>query len=52
VTYSRPPFPRPLFARFAALAASLGYPKRGGKWKLLERLLEFAEDNSDLFRKT
>lgn len=50
MTYSRPPFPRPLFARFNKVAKALGYGKRGDRWKLLDLLFAYAEAHSDLFR--
>ncbi len=51
MSYSRPPFPRQLFARFCKLALALGYSKRGQKWKLLDLLLAYAERHDELFRK-
>ena len=49
--YARPPFPIQLFARFCKLAIQLGYTVRGQKWKLLDLLLAYAEEHSDIFRK-
>src|SRR4051812_43775691 len=50
VKYARPPFPIPLFRKFCVLALKLGYSVRGQRWKLLDALLDYAEDNPDLFR--
>lgn len=51
MTYSRPPFPRDLYAKFRALAEKLKWPKRGGCWKLLDVLLDYAALHPDLFRR-
>ncbi len=49
--YARPPFPHSLFAKFKALAAKLGWGKRGDRWKFLDLLFDHAEAHPDLFRK-
>ncbi len=51
MNYSRPPFPRPLFARFNKTAKSLGYTIRGHRWKLIDLMLDYAEMHPDFFRK-
>ena len=48
--YARPPFPRPLFARFCALALKLGYTVRGHRWRLLEIVFDYVELHPELFR--
>lgn len=50
MTYSRPPFPRPLYARFRSLAAALGWGVRGQCWKFLDLLLAYAMRHPDLFK--
>jgi hypothetical protein len=49
--YVKAPFPRPLFTRFNAVADSLGYGKRGDRWKLLDLLLAYAAEHPTIFRK-
>lgn len=51
MNYSRPPFPRSLYRKFCDAATSLGYEKRGEKWKLLDLILEYAKEHSAIFRK-
>lgn len=51
MTYSRPPFPRALYRKFCDVASSLGYGKRGDKWKLLDVILEYTREHAAIFRK-
>lgn len=48
--YNRPPWPPALYQKFSETAKELGYEKKGTRWKLLERLLEYSKVHSDLFR--
>lgn len=50
MTYSRPPFPRSLYAKFCDLASTLGYEKRGEKWRVLAFFLQAAETYPELFK--
>jgi hypothetical protein len=50
VKYARPPFPPALYTRFVTLAKKLGYTVPGHKWRLLEILLELAEQQPNAFR--
>ena len=49
MNYSRPPFPKELFEEFNTTAKSLGYTKRGEKWRLLKKLLAYALLHPNLF---
>lgn len=49
--YRKISFPLALFAKFVALAAKLGWGKRGDRWKFLDLVLDYANDREDLFRK-
>jgi len=49
--YARPPFPIPLYERFKAVSNKLRWDGIGQKWELLERLLDYAEENPSLFAK-
>jgi len=51
MNYSRPPFPRSLFARFCKLALDFGFTKRGQRWVFLAKLFDYAEAHPLTFRK-
>ena len=48
--YNRPPWPPELYKKFSETAKELGYEKKGTRWKLLERLLEYAKLHKELFK--
>lgn len=47
--YSRPPWPKGIYPKFSEVAEELGYKKRGTRWLLLDKLLDFARKNKKRF---
>lgn len=47
--YNRPPWPQSTYRKFSEVAKALGYEKRGTRWRMLERLLEYAKEHPNLF---
>ena len=47
--YNRPPWPQNVYENFSQTAKTLGYEKRGTRWKFLIRLLEYAKEHPNLF---
>lgn len=48
--FKRPPWPEHLFNEFNRVADKLGYTKRGARWKLLSRLVGYAEEHPKTFK--